>query len=135
MQPGERKRASFGGGSLLGPVKPIPDDDVPTAEPDPTPPTVSEPEEEQPSVVPARAPQIDAERAERVRRRGGRPMARRRRGIEDEGPATIRLDEGAKAALWESFVRAKQQDPFLTYTEHASAIVMDGIDRERRRGR
>jgi len=42
-------------------------------------------------------------------------------------PSTVRLHEEASAALWEAFVRAKQEDPFLTYTAFASGVVEAGL--------
>lgn len=60
-------------------------------------------------------------------------MARRRRGKDDEPPTTVRLSDRAGAALWEAFVEAKRDDPFLTYVEYASAVVTDGLDRAQRR--
>ena len=45
----------------------------------------------------------------------------------------MRLSDEAGAALWEGYVRAKQEDPFLAYVDYASAVVTDGLDRERRR--
>lgn len=146
MPPSERRRSSFGGaGSLLGPVKPIPDDDppeqpapAPAAEPEPEQ-TVPAPAPEQRAAPPEPEPGPEQRAAEpapepsRRANRGGRPMARRRRGKDDEAPTTVRLSDRAGAALWEAFVEAKREDPFLTYVEYASGIVEGGLDRERRR--
>lgn len=46
-------------------------------------------------------------------------------------PATLRLNEQAGAALWDAYLAAKQADPFLSYRQFASAVVLQGLHRER----
>lgn len=51
-------------------------------------------------------------------------------------PGTIRLNETAGRLLWEAFVEAKTEDPFLSYRQFASQVVRDGLAvRERRQRR
>jgi hypothetical protein len=48
-------------------------------------------------------------------------------------PGTIRLNEHAGATLWEAYLDAKAIDPFLSYRQFASSVVLDGIAAQQRR--
>jgi hypothetical protein len=48
-------------------------------------------------------------------------------------PSTIRIDDKAGHQLFEAFVEAKRQDPFLSYRQFASSIVLDGLNMHHRR--
>lgn len=48
-------------------------------------------------------------------------------------PSTIRLDDKAGHPLFDAFVEAKRQDPFLSYRQFASGIVLDGLTLHNRR--
>jgi len=48
-------------------------------------------------------------------------------------PGTIRLDDRAGQALWEAYVHVKTQDPFLSYRQFSSQIILDGLTAHRRR--
>jgi len=48
-------------------------------------------------------------------------------------PSTIRLDDKAGHQLFDAFVEAKRQDPFLSYRQFASGIVLDGLTLHNRR--
>jgi hypothetical protein len=48
-------------------------------------------------------------------------------------PSTIRLDDRAGHPLFDAFLEAKRQDPFLSYRQFASGIVLDGLAAHRRR--
>jgi hypothetical protein len=50
-----------------------------------------------------------------------------------KAPSTIRLDDRAGNPLYDAFLGAKQQDPFLSYRQFASGIVLDGLAAHRRR--
>jgi hypothetical protein len=48
-------------------------------------------------------------------------------------PSTIRIDDKAGHPLFDAFLEAKRQDPFLSYRRFASGIVLDGLAVHRRR--
>ncbi len=60
-----------------------------------------------------------------------RPAARPK--AEKQAPGTIRLNEQAGRSLWESYLEAKTDDPFLSYRQFASAVVLDGLASRQRR--
>jgi len=60
------------------------------------------------------------------------PAVDKRRG-DKKPPSTIRLDDRAGHPLFDAFLEAKRQDPFLSYRQFASGIVLDGLAAHRRR--
>ncbi|MCA1694816.1 MAG: hypothetical protein LC749_08830 [Actinobacteria bacterium] len=62
-----------------------------------------------------------------------RPTARPK--AEKQAPGTIRLNEQAGRSLWDSYLEAKTDDPFLSYRQFASAVVLDGLASRQRRHR
>ena len=133
MPPSRRSnRGGAFGGSLLAVPTPLPDDEVI--------PLAAESAEHAPDVgprdpeslaiaLPQRSPALEAqveddaqfESAVRGSAAGRRP------------PSTIRLDERAGHPLFDAFVEAKRQDPFLSYRQFASGVVLDGLTLHRRR--
>lgn len=109
-------KARFGQGSMLGlgPVAPLPDDDEDVPVPQ-APPAAPEPQAEPPA-APVAA--VDAAASERARK---------------GPPSTLRVNDTAGAALWEAFLVAKSQDPFLSFRQFTSHVVMDGLDRAAKR--
>jgi len=55
------------------------------------------------------------------------------RPTRERPPSTIRLDDRAGRELWDAYVKAKTQDPFLSYRQFASGVVLDGLATHRRR--
>lgn len=49
-------------------------------------------------------------------------------GSKRRPPSTIRLDNKAGHPLFDAFLEAKQRDPFLSYRQFASGIVLDGLE-------
>ncbi len=120
----ERPRRGRGfGGSLIGMPSRLPEDDdepeapAPAAIPDRT---LAEPE---PAPEPAAPPRRPATK------RATAPRGRRR----ESAPQTVRLSGPASSALWDGYLAAKEEDPFLTYVDYASGIVTDGLARDARR--
>ena len=111
-------RPTFGG-KLLAVPTPLPDDEAPplqgsasaAEEPPPAPPTEPTPAPDHASAA------------------GPSP----RRPTRERPPGTIRLDDRAGQALWDAYVEAKTQDPFLSYRQFASQIILDGLTAHRRR--
>jgi hypothetical protein len=50
------------------------------------------------------------------------------RGGRDRPPA-LRLSDHATTELWQAYLAAKQADPFLSYRQFASSIVLIGLAR------
>jgi hypothetical protein len=48
-------------------------------------------------------------------------------GRRKTAPSTIRLNDPAGSALWNAYIEAKTRDPFLSYRQFASAVVLHGI--------
>jgi hypothetical protein len=145
--PPKRRPGGGFGGSLLAVPTPIPDDDE-----------VDQQEASTPAAV-TPAPQSTAAQTPSDVKSGNdeRPAERRadpdREVIDDEvsqqppahqtppapqrigkrPPSTIRLDDRAGHPLFDAFLVAKQQDPFLSYRQFASGIVLDGLAAHRRR--
>lgn len=130
-----QRRTAFSG-SLLTVPEPLPDDD-PTPEtssrqtlaavPEPEPqsdkaPTAVPPEREEPNSVPTtkEAPSPPEP---------NQPATAKR----DRPPETVRLDKRASAELWDVYIQAKKADPFLSYRQFASGVVLDGLVAHRRR--
>ena len=143
-----RKRGGSFGGNLLQVPTPLPDDEPETVEPsasqhvgdvvvlapEPNSPAVEEPEpEDLPERVVDDVPQAPSKIADRPasKRRGS--AAAGDRAARDKPPATIRLDDRAAPSLWDAFVDAKRVDPFLSYRQFASGVVLDGLAVHRRR--
>lgn len=103
-------RPAFGG-KLLAVPTPLPDDETP-------PPQGSASAAEEPP--PAQPPEPT-------------PAPSPRRPTRERPPGTIRLDDRAGQALWEAYVQTKTQDPFLSYRQFASQIILDGLTAHRRR--
>lgn len=118
-------KARFGSGSLLGPVTPIPDDDDPQTPSRPSRrslPVEPEPPASSPAPAAAHAPPA----AQRTTAQA--PPAESRRNP----PATLRLNDIAGSALWDAFLIAKAGDPFLSYRQFASHVVLNGLGRAAR---
>ena len=92
------------GGSLLGPPERLPDDDAPEV-----PEGVVEPAAGGPSAAAA--------------------SPRGRQGP----PSTLRVNEAAGKALWDGYLAAKAEDPFLSFRSYTSQIVLLGRAAEDRR--
>lgn len=95
------KRSAF---SLLGQPQPLPDDDAPAVE---TPMT-------KPAPHGSAAPASTAE-----------PQASPRG--DKAPPGTIRLNEAAGRSLWEAFAAEKASNPFLSYRQFASDVIVRGL--------
>ena len=130
---GRSKRSSFGG-SLLSVPAPLPDDEPPgpahVAE-ESAPVTVS------PSVAPDAPPETlppepppSGATSPAV---GERPNVHPARPSRERPPGTIRLGDQAARQLWEAYIETKQADPFLSYRQFASGVVLDGLALYRRR--
>jgi hypothetical protein len=130
-----QRRTAFSG-SLLAVPEPLPDDE-PTqvsssrqalaAVPEPEPPSDKAPtampaEGEEPNSVPTtkEAPSPPEP---------NQPATAKR----DRPPETVRLDKRASAELWDVYIKAKKADPFLSYRQFASGVVLDGLAAHRRR--
>ena len=136
MPPNRRSnRGGAFGGSLLAVPTPLSDDDPlspteesPTeqsSETDTTVPASLAAARSQPSPVlePEAPEEDDAHSVSAVR---GSAAERR-------PPSTIRIDDKAGHQLFEAFVDAKRLDPFLSYRQFASGIVLDGLNVHHRR--
>lgn len=147
MPPNRRRGGGFGG-SLLATPKPLPEDEPTTAEEGPADPPVAltvapaATEPEQPAVASAvtAAPEPEVEPAALdpepapVAVDDPAPEAATQRGRGDKKPpSTIRLDDRAGHPLFDAFLVAKQQDPFLSYRQFASGIVLNGLAAHHRR--
>lgn len=114
-------KTRFGSGSLIGPVPPLPDE-----EEEPSPPlSLPTPADQGPDPTSGQPATATAQQAART------PPAEPGRSGRSGPPATLRLNEQAGAALWDAFVAAKQADPFLSYRQFASAVVLQGLHRQR----
>jgi hypothetical protein len=51
----------------------------------------------------------------------------------DRAPGTLRIDGRAGEPLWQAYIEAKSLDPFLSYRQFASGIVLDGLAVHKRR--
>ena len=121
------------GGSLLAVPNPLPDDDlIPPAEESPTqqefesttvPASLTAAHSPSPALEPTAQEEDDAHPVSALR---GSAVGRR-------PPSTIRIDDKAGRQLFEAFVEAKRQDPFLSYRQFASSIVLDGLNVHHRR--
>jgi hypothetical protein len=113
-------RPTFGGKLLATPV-PLPDDEAPPPQ-DVTPPAEEPPPAPAPTpavLTPASLPQTP-DHARPASPRPSRPHRER-------PPGTIRLDDRAGQALWEAYLEAKTHDPFLSYRQFASGIILEGL--------
>jgi len=123
------------GGSLLAVPNPLPDDDVipPTEE------SLTEQEFDTDTTVPAslaaghsQSPALENPKAQEED--DAYPVsALRGSAVGRRPPSTIRIDDKAGYQLFEAFVEAKRQDPFLSYRQFASSIVLDGLNVHQRR--
>jgi hypothetical protein len=122
------------GGSLLAVPNPLPDDDlILPAEDSPTerefdtdtkvPASLAAAHSPSPALEPKAQEEDDAHPVSALR---GSAVGRR-------PPSTIRIDDKAGHQLFEAFVEAKRQDPFLSYRQFASSIVLDGLNVHHRR--
>ncbi|MGH7745241.1 MAG: hypothetical protein ACREQ5_10655 [Candidatus Dormibacteria bacterium] len=131
MPPKNRSGRSAFGGKLLAVPTPLPDDDEESAsaaeEVPPTKPTEPPPAPESASVLLEPAP------ASLQRPPDEANAASPRRPSRERAPGTIRLDDRSGQALWEAYIEAKVQDPFLSYRQFASRVVHDGLAVHRRR--
>jgi hypothetical protein len=122
------------GGSLLAVPNPLPDDDlIAPAEESPT-----EPEFDTDTTVPAslaaaHSPSPDLEPKAQEEDDAHAVSALRGSAIGRRPPSTIRIDDKAGHQLFEAFVEAKRQDPFLSYRQFASSVVLDGLNVHHRR--
>lgn len=90
--------------SLLSVPTPLPDDDQPEPQAPPEPPAAAE----RAAPQPARSPRAHP-------------------------PSTIRLAAQAGQQLWQAYLEAKHANPFLSYRQFASGVVLDGLAAHRRR--
>lgn len=140
MPPKRRPGGGFGG-SLLAVPTPIPDDDDVDQQEAPESAAVTPAPQSTAGQTPSDVKSGNDERS------GERPTDPDRDVIDDEvsqqppaleriekrPPSTIRLDDRAGHPLFDAFLVAKQQDPFLSYRQFASGIVLDGLAAHRRR--
>lgn len=132
--PANKGRPSFGGQLLTVPT-PLPDDDeskpveksVSTIEELPPPAKSTEPEPA------AEEPAPPSELTSAVSDEHAVPETRSARPSRERAPGTIRLDDKAGQALWGAYLEAKIQDPFLSYRQFASRVVLDGLATHHRR--
>ena len=127
-----KKRTGFGG-TLLGTPQPLPDeDDAPMPVRAPQPPAAAvevaeearaaEPEPE-PAPAPGSRPAVRQKAAQPPSEAQPTPPAAK------SAPGTLRLNDVAGAALWAAYLEAKASDPFLSYRQFASNVVIAGLDR------
>ena len=64
---------------------------------------------------------------------GGAEQTVQTRPGRDRAPGTLRIDGRAGEPLWDAYVEAKTVDPFLSYRQFASGIVLDGLAVHKRR--
>lgn len=139
MPPSNRRRGGTFGGSLLGVPAQLPDDGDQTTEPEqPDPAPADEAPAPPPNLAPVHvanepAPAVEAQTVESLPPPGEEPRAKPTGVKRDRPPATIRLDERAGGGLWDAYLEAKAADPFLSYRQFASGVVLDGLDRRRKR--
>ena len=135
MPPKNRSGRPAFGGKLLAVPTPLPDDDeaqpveesAPAIEELPlTTPTEPPPAPDLAPVLPE--PVLGSLHPDEIN--AARPSHRPSR---ERAPGTIRLDDRSGHALWEAYVGAKVQDPFLSYRQFASRVVLDGLAVHRRR--
>lgn len=145
-----RRRGSGFGGSLLNVPQALPEDDE-TPEPEPTPKPASVPSLVPAAVSPVSEPEPEPAPQERLDARVGsiktgeddlgvRARDVIRAEVREEParkpPGTIRLNDPAGQALWQAYLEAKTADPFLSYRQFASTVVLDGLAADKkRRGR
>jgi hypothetical protein len=116
--------AKRGFGSLLnGPPQPLPDDDNPVvstdrAAPDPK----SERPEQRAEVIDLRDEKPASSEPQQVAAASAHALKQ-----EKQAPGTIRLNEQASSELWRAYVEAKAADPFLSYRQFASTVVLEGL--------
>lgn len=132
-----QRRAAFSG-SLLTVPEPLPDDD-PTQEASPKQALAAAPEPEPqsdkaPTAVPAKCEEPHSlpttqEVPSPPTPEPNQPATAKR----DRPPETVRLDKRASAELWDVYIQAKTADPFLSYRQFASGVVLDGLATHRRR--
>ena len=131
MPPSRRSnRGGAFGGSLLAVPNPLPGDDlIPPAED-----SLTEREFDTDTTVPAslaagQSPSPTLESPEAQEEGDAHPVsALRGSAVGRRPPSTIRIDDKAGHQLFEAFVEAKRQDPFLSYRQFASSIVLDGLN-------
>jgi hypothetical protein len=139
--PAKSRRGGAFGGSLLAVPTPLPDDeaasppaaDEPAAEPvDAAPPVTEAPQVEDEPVPPTLTVAPDSEPDPEPPVINSSPPVNTGRG-DKKPPSTIRLDDKAGHPLFDAFLEAKRLDPFLSYRQFASGIVLDGLTAHRRR--
>lgn len=121
-------KSRFSGGSLLGPVAPLPDDDDETQESPPSAPE-SGVVEEAPAEPVVTAPEPQAPPVPAPAAVDAAVTERGRKGP----PGTLRVNDNASTALWAAYLEAKTADPFLSFRQFTSGVVMDGLNHARRR--
>lgn len=125
-----KKRTGFGG-TLLGTPQPLPDEDdapAPVQAPQPPVAAVEAPEEARTTEL-ERAPAPRSRPAARPKAAPAPSEAQPRLPVAKSAPGTLRLNDVAGPALWAAYLEAKASDPFLSYRQFASNIVMAGLGR------
>lgn len=126
-----RRRGGGFGGSLLTVPQALPDDDEPTTAPEAGEPPGQVERERVPEPASSPEPAVGSIVAGENRDTQARDAEPAGAGDERAGrktpPSTIRLNDSAGSALWGAYVEAKSHDPFLSYRQYASAVVLDGI--------
>jgi hypothetical protein len=122
--------AKRGFGSLLnGPPQPLPDDDTPVASTENR--AAPDPESERPDrsaeVIDLRDEKPASPEPQQVT---AAPAHAPKQG--KQAPGTIRLNEQAGGELWRAYVEVKAADPFLSYRQFASTVVLDGLRAHKR---
>lgn len=121
-------------GSLLGPVEPLPDEEPPPSRPPTTEPLAAAPapavEEAAPPAPPT--PRAAEPEPEPEPPAPPAPAPERRR---ERPPTTLRVNKAAAAALWDAFLEAKTADPFLSFAQFTSGVVLDGLQRAEQRAK
>lgn len=136
MPPKSRTGRPTFGGNLLAVPTPLPDDDdAPPSEDlvgeEPSSPVQPVDQTPVPEPVP---PQPHPTTASPDTPDSARPASPTpNRSTRERPPSTIRLDDRAGRELWDAYVKAKTQDPFLSYRQFASGVVLDGLATQRRR--
>ena len=135
MPPSRRSnRGGAFGGSLLAVPNPLPDDDlIPPAEESPTQQEFESDTTVPASLTPAHLPSPALEPTAQEEDDAHPVSALRGSAVGRRPPSTIRIDDKAGLQLFEAFVEAKRQDPFLSYRQFASSIVLDGLNVHHRR--
>ena len=136
MPPKSRTGRHTFGGNLLAVPTPQPDDDAPLSE-DTTP--VGEERSPVQRVDQTPVPEPVTPRPQPTTTSPPTPDSARptsptpNRPVREHPPSTIRLDDRAGRELWDAYVKAKTQDPFLSYRQFSSGVVLDGLATQRRR--